>query len=347
MGEDLGKRLCSTSIGNVQMPILNLLPHLYAQYGQQKVQGQLCALESHGSAVDDPILWLRTALAHDFKFVPIERVDQCLCGSRFSVLLCRFIYWNLLALRQCQDCGLLFVSPRLTSQAMRSVFNDSYFDYSDPEFWRQRRMPIFQDILRLIVRYKCRSVFDVGAGFGYFVKWLKSQAIEASGCDISAKAVQWGRDNLGVSLYEGSPNDLKLPANSVDCVVSLDTVYYMTNPVAQLRAIRQLVKPGGLVILRLRNGLGSVWRARIEGRKAVGKAVLPSEHLWAFTPKTINHLMRLSNLEPILCEPAAYSTTPLNPIHVAWVRVERLICSEWFKAPILTRSFNLVSVRQN
>lgn len=332
---------------NRQVSLSGLIGELCRQYGEAKVRDQLEALKGHGDAVEDPVLWLCTALSHNFKFMPIEQVSQCPCGSRESNLLCRFVFWNLLGIRQCRNCGLIYVSPRLTKETMARVFKEFYFDYSDPEYWGSRRVPIFRDIMRLLRRYKCKSAFDVGTAFGQFVAWATKAGIHAAGCDISEKAVLWGRANLGVNLHHGTITEVHLAERSFDSVVSLDTFYYVSDPLAELRAMRRLVRPGGYVILRLRNGLRTLARARREGNKAIGKSVMPSQHLWAFTPQTIGHLFQLCNLEILTYEPASYSRSPWTPFQVLNLQANRFLARLFLKWPIHTQSFNVIAKRNS
>lgn len=255
------------------------------------------------------------------------------------------MFWNLLALRQCRSCGLVFVSPRLTSAAMRRVFSDCYFELSEPDYWGSRREPVFQDILRLLRRYGCRTVFDVGTAFGHFVKWLGQHGVAASGCEVSRKAVEWGRRHLGVTLYHGALGDLDLPPASFDGVVCLDTLYYLADPAEELRAMGRLLKPGGHLILRLRTNVGVATRARREGRRSVGRPVLPMPHLWAFSPATVAGVLRAHRFDVLLCEPAAYSRGFGAALRWIAVRTHRSVSHVAPRLPIVTGSFNLVGRR--
>jgi SAM-dependent methyltransferase len=324
-----------------------LLPGLYERYGEAAVVFQLKSLERHGSVVDDPKLWLEVALAGGFKFMPIARVDRCPCGSTQTTLLNRFVFWNLLGLRECDRCGVLFVSPRLTKEAMRSVFAEHYFDYADLKVWGERRGRVFSDVLRVLQSRNVRKVFDVGAAFGHFVKYAQDMGLEAAGSDISAKAVEVGREQLGVELYAGALDELSLPDESVDAVVSLDAFYYVAEPRAELDAMRRLVKPGGLIVLRLRNSLWSRVLARAKGFRAVSRMALPAPHLWGFTPQSISHLLEVSGWRVEECQPAAYSRSVFAPLQSVAIILNRVIRRGWRGAPILTRSFNVVARRTN
>ena len=58
------------------------LERLRTRYGLARIEAQLESLARHGDVIDDAELWLTAALAGDFKFMPIESVDRCPCGSR-------------------------------------------------------------------------------------------------------------------------------------------------------------------------------------------------------------------------------------------------------------------------
>ena len=323
------------------------LSRLRERYGEEAVEFQLRSLERHGSVVDDPQLWLEVALAGVFKFMPIARVDRCPCGSSETKFLGRFVFWNLLGLRECARCGLLLVSPRLTKEAMRSVFTEHYFDYEKLNVWGERRGKVFTDVLRILKSRGVRSVFDVGAAFGHFVKYAQERGLEAAGSDISPKAVEVGREQLGVKLYAGTLDELSLLDESVDAIVSLDAFYYVPEPRAELDAMRRLLKPGGVIVLRLRNCLWSRALARIARFRAVNRSVLPAQHLWGFTPQSITHLLETSGWRVEECQPAAYSMSLFAPLQTAATTLNRVLRRAWHGAPILTRNFNVVARRAN
>ena len=325
---------------------LRSLSRLRERYGEEAVEFQLKSLERHGDVVDDPQLWLEVALAGRFKFMPIGRVDRCPCGNNETRFLGRFVFWNLLGLRECSRCGLLVVSPRLTKEAMRSVFTEHYFDYANLNVWGERRARVFADVLRILESRGVHNVFDVGAAFGHFVKYAGERGLEAAGSDISPKAVEVGRAQFGVKLYAGTLDEISLADESFDAIVSIDAFYYVAEPRAELDAMRRLLRPEGVLVLRLRNSIWSRVRARIGRLRTVDRSVLPAQHLWGFTPRSITHLLEISGWRVEECLPAAYSMSPLASLQTAAITVNRGFRQAWRDAPILTRSFNVVARRE-
>jgi SAM-dependent methyltransferase len=305
------------------------------------------ALARHGDVIDDAALWLTAALAGNFKFVEIERVDRCPCGSSETVLLSRFLFWNLLGVHECSRCGLPFVAPRLTRAAVGRVFNESYFDHAHPEFWGYRRLPVFRDMVRLLRSLGCTSIVDVGAAYGHFLSYAAQHGIRGVGCDLSRDAVKWGRGHLGVDLRCGWIDQIDLPEGRTDAVVCLDTLYYSPQPVLDLRRMRSLLRPGGYVVLRLRNGRNIPARARREGSRPIGRSVLPDGHLYGFSPATIGPTLEAGGFHLLRCEPAPYSRARLSPFLQGCFIINRLSRASHGNIGILTQSFNVIARRGN
>src|SRR5262249_50557874 len=132
-----------------------------------------------------------------------------------------------------------------------------------------------------------------------------------------------------------------------DAVVCLDTLYYSPKPVSDLLRIRSLLRPGGYVVLRLRNGRNVPARARKEGLRPVGRAVLPSGHLYGFSPATIGPTLEAGGFHLLRCEPAPYSRALLSPLLQSGFIVNRLARAVHRSVGILTHSFHLIARRED
>jgi ubiquinone/menaquinone biosynthesis C-methylase UbiE len=102
------------------------------------------------------------------------------------------------------------------------------------------------------------TVADVGAGSGYFTVRLASR-VGAKGRvyanDLQPEmlkmlGVRLGREKVqNVTLIQGTTDDPKLPASSIDLVLMVDVYHELSEPQKMLRAIRAALKPGGRLVL--------------------------------------------------------------------------------------------------
>ena len=119
-----------------------------------------------------------------------------------------------------------------------------------------------------VVRYQLAAslvrpndvVLDAACGLGYGSHILAnlSPAAQVSGIDLSDWAVDFATRNYGgerVSFSCGSlPEGLdNMPDNSVDFVVSLETLEHVPNPAALLEAFERVLKPGGRIFVSVPN----------------------------------------------------------------------------------------------
>jgi len=102
------------------------------------------------------------------------------------------------------------------------------------------------------------TVADVGAGSGYFTVRLAAR-VGAKGRvyanDLQPEmlkllAARLARENVrNVTLVQGSIDDPKLAASSLDLVLMVDVYHEFSEPQKMLRALRTALKPGGRLVL--------------------------------------------------------------------------------------------------
>jgi len=154
------------------------------------------------------------------------------------------------------------------------------------------------------------AVADIGAGSGYMTVRLARRV--GPGGRVYANDLQpqmlellqrrLVRDNItNVTTVQGTVDDPKLPAESVDLELMVDVYHELSQPQAMLRHLREALKPGGrLVLLEYRKEDPSI-PIRPEHKMTVAEAKmeveaegfslatvnesLPRQHILIFTPK--------------------------------------------------------------
>jgi ubiquinone/menaquinone biosynthesis C-methylase UbiE len=102
------------------------------------------------------------------------------------------------------------------------------------------------------------TVADVGAGVGYFT-WRLAERVGANGIvygeDIQTEMLQALRKNMearhisNVQPILGTPEDPKLPKESIDLVLLVDVYHEFSEPEKMLDRIRESLKVGGRLVL--------------------------------------------------------------------------------------------------
>jgi SAM-dependent methyltransferase len=118
---------------------------------------------------------------------------------------------------------------------------------------------------------------DYGCGTGGLVTYLRGQAVDAFGFEQG-----WCGDLLrmnGVPTIEEP--DFARQAGTFDVVSAIEVIEHVTDPVALLRTIRSLLKPGGLLFLTTGNA------QPYHDRMTKWRYVTPDVHVSYFEPATL------------------------------------------------------------
>lgn len=100
---------------------------------------------------------------------------------------------------------------------------------------------------------KGRAVLDIACGEGYGSAMLASDASSVIGVDVSAEAVQHAKEayaNIpGLEFRVGDAASIPLPDDSVDVVVSFETIEHHDKHQEMIDEIRRVLKPGGILVI--------------------------------------------------------------------------------------------------
>ena len=94
-------------------------------------------------------------------------------------------------------------------------------------------------------------VADIGAGTGYFARRFAHQARKVYAVDIDQALLDIARKNAPNNLETvlASPDDPRLPEQSVDTIFFCDVLHHIENRPAYYAKLAQVLKPGGRVVV--------------------------------------------------------------------------------------------------
>ncbi|MGI8715309.1 MAG: class I SAM-dependent methyltransferase [Solirubrobacteraceae bacterium] len=203
-------------------------------------------------------------------------------------------------LARCAECGYAFIVDPLTDFAR--IYDEDYYagrgadplvDYAyELEHptktvrqyeWRGLAMIV----AHLLGPLSGRRWIDFGAGNGGLVRYLREREhVDAVGFEegaIAQRAAALGIPVRGADALAGW-------AGSADVVTAVEVLEHVLDPVAELRAMRELLKPGGLLLITTGN-------ARAHAKDlARWRYIVPEIHISFFEPRTLERAFALAGL---------------------------------------------------
>jgi SAM-dependent methyltransferase len=117
------------------------------------------------------------------------------------------------------------------------------------------------------------------------------------GVELNETAARATSARLGVPVFIGPFERAQYPDAHFDAVTLWDVLEHLHNPLASLRELRRIVRPGGALFVRLPNV--SSYVARLCGRYWSGYD-LP-RHMTLFTPTTLRRALAQAGFEQVAC----------------------------------------------
>ena len=199
---------------------------------------------------------------------------------------------------KCRQCGLQYVNPRLRGDLILTSYTEGEDEtYVSQLAARERTFTSALVEIEHLAGGRGR-LLDNGTAAGAFVAAAVRRGWDAEGCEPKRWLGQWGARHYGIRIRQGSVFDQDYPAASFDVVTLWDVIEHTPDPRAVLDRCRELLKPGGLLIVNYPD-IGS-WIARALGRRWL---FLTSVHLWYFDRTTIRRLMETGGFDVLAIRP--------------------------------------------
>lgn len=253
-------------------------------------------------------------------FLETEPISTCpLCASAGGALhegLTDRLYgvpgkWRIQQCRS-EQCGLLWLDPRPTPRDIGKAYAD-YFTH-DSSSRRKIRPGLFSRVSELRGRLlrklwqassgqksvrrsadlmyledvKPGRLLEIGCGNGRRLELFRKHGWQVEGQEVDAKAAQFARGRLGLTVHEGLITDLELATESYDAIVLSHVIEHVHDPVGLLAEAHRLLRPKGILSVTTPNAVGLGHRTF--GRNWYG--LDSPRHLFLFSPRTLATVAR-------------------------------------------------------
>lgn len=195
---------------------------------------------------------------------------------------------------RCDSCGLMMANPQDDPGTLGLVYRahvDSVYDQEHDN--RRRAARDYLAVVRTHARSKGRML-DVGCATGTFVCAAREQGWAAEGIDASEWMIERARARCPTAPFHvGDPSSVAFdPGGRLQVVTLWNLLEHVPSPAAVLRQAHSWLAPEGRLFIRVPNAGSLV--ARLMGRRW---PLLVREHLWYFSPETMERLLRAEGFE--------------------------------------------------
>jgi len=151
---------------------------------------------------------------------------------------------------QCTHCGYVYANPRWSDEellaAYTAVEDETYVSEREGRELTFRKH--LQALQRITGAGNGRSLLDIGAYIGVFVEVAAQSGWDAWGVEPSDWAAAEAQRH-GLNVICGTQYAPELTGKQFDVVTLWDVIEHVADPKAELARSRDLLKPGGILVL--------------------------------------------------------------------------------------------------
>lgn len=214
--------------------------------------------------------------------------------------------------KQCLDCGFIFMSPRPDQSERDALFTglvpDLLKPYSSSEANYGAVTKGRLDFFRLRIQELTKGMnvsslklLDIGASSGYMVEAAIEAGMSAVGVEPGLSGIKAAKER-GVELIQGTAELLPYPDNHFNIVHSHHVFEHVADPLLSAKEACRVLKPGGTVLIEVPNQFANIrfWRDVLFSRVSQRDRDIRSiHHLSFFSKKCMKNLLLKAGFKSI------------------------------------------------
>jgi 2-polyprenyl-3-methyl-5-hydroxy-6-metoxy-1,4-benzoquinol methylase len=221
-----------------------------------------------------------------------------LCWGKDGTLLYSFQHFDYLT---CTDCGLVYLNPRLTEEAIKVYYtgDDFYAQYSAGTGYEIQELALRKTFRKFLKQLKKKGLtggrlLEIGCGYGFLLDEAKNYFSYRVGTEFSPEAVTHARhyaDEVFCGGLESLPDYLK----EFDCVITFSVIEHVYHPNEFIADIESKLVSNGRLIISTSN-VGNFWRKILKSKWPL---FIPPEHVCLYDNHTIIKLLKTNNFKDV------------------------------------------------
>ena len=193
---------------------------------------------------------------------------------------------------KCKECSLYRSDP-IWDIDLTDLYTNSTFDYS-------KELHGLKTSYRRIVSKSCpepqgKSILEIGGGNGFFLEEaLQMGFARITEIEPSVPAFESASDRVKPFFKVDVVRQGLIDDNSEDLVVIFHVLDHLPDPLAVLKLINQMLKPGGAICIAVHN-VNSISSKLLKNRSPI----FDVEHTYLYSKKTILRLLEQAGFESV------------------------------------------------
>jgi len=232
----------------------------------------------------------------------MEYVKCNICGTDDTYLVTSVESYNFV---KCVNCGLVYLNPRYTSEHLESLYTDYHCRKGmNEDSWFILMRKNFDEIAHFLnAKFQNKgTILDVGCAYGHFVEIMQNYGWTATGIDPSPATIISAKKRK-LDIFKTTLEKCSFPKDSFDAITMFYVLEHLHDPISALQKLFELLKPGGLIVLRIPHSTPIVNLIALLGIK--NNIYHVPFHLYDFSPKVVRIILEKTGFSDIKIIPGS------------------------------------------
>ena len=228
-----------------------------------------------------------------------EELNQCpVCNSKGYKIYC---IKDMFVHKQCKNCGLVYLDPKLNRQATLAFYNSEVNEiYNEKKFHTiERNAPDdlenisnYNILRKYITNLTGKRLLEIGPGRGTFLAKAANDGFEVHAIELNNLLIE-NLKKITNHVYTDDIENIDLPENFFDVIYFRDVMEHIDVPIPFLKKIHTILKPEGILLIDTHN-IDSIVNG---ATKECHTVIFPFEHPLHWSPKTLSLAGKMAGLE--------------------------------------------------
>ena len=198
----------------------------------------------------------------------------------FKCVNCEAVSPNISHVNETEFIDSIYNKPNYTKKEFLDIYKN--YNYRKKKFGKER----FGYTIKRLGLSKKSKVLDLGCGFGYYLKYLKSKGVHCKGIEPAKNIADFCRKELKIDVYSTKLEDEK--DKSYDLITLFDVIEHLKDPIDYFKKIKKKLKKNKYCVIYTPN-IHSLSYALMGSDQ---NTMLPFEHVCFFNLKSLKYLVR-------------------------------------------------------